>query len=66
MCEIGGTIPTSGNCSCSFVGRITTSDVTHTNTVTASATDGDGKFYEPPEFPGNDATVEVHVTIPIP
>jgi hypothetical protein len=53
--------------SCSFVGRITTCDVTHTNTVTASATDDDGKFYDPtttPPFPGDSATVDVHVTIP--
>jgi hypothetical protein len=66
-CEIGGTIPPSGNCSCTFVGRITTCDVTHTNTVTASATDDDGFFYDPtttPPFPGDSATVDVHVTIP--
>jgi hypothetical protein len=66
-CPIGGIIPPSGNCSCTFVGRITTCDVTHTNTVTASATDDDGKFYDPttnPPFPGDSATVDVHVTIP--
>jgi hypothetical protein len=66
-CAISGTIPPSGNCSCSFVGRITTCDVTHTNTVTAKATDDDGRIYDPttnPPLLGDSATVDVHVTIP--
>jgi len=59
-----GTLPaqiaTSGNYTCSFVGRISSSDcsVNHTDTVTANVTDDDGHS----STPSDDATVTVSVT----
>jgi hypothetical protein len=53
-------IATSGNYSCSFVGRITSCDTTVHDTVTAKARDDDGKDYTP----SDDANVVVKVTTP--
>jgi hypothetical protein len=61
-----GTLPAviavSGNYACSFVGRITGCNTTLKDTVTGTATDDDGRNYDPttdPPFPGDDATVIV-------
>jgi hypothetical protein len=44
LCATGGTIATSSNYTCTFVGQITSSNCsfTHQNTVTAGTTDDDG------------------------
>jgi hypothetical protein len=59
-----GTLPaviaTSGNYSCSFVGRITSCDTTVKDTVTGGAKDDDGASYTP----SDDATVVIKVTTP--
>lgn len=56
-----GTLPkviaTSGNYSCSFVGRISSCNTTVHDTVTGAATDDDGASYSP----SDDATVTVTV-----
>src|SRR5262249_16545101 len=58
-CAVGGTIAPSGNYTCSFVGRITTSP--HTDNVTGGLTDDDGVSYSPTD-PDGGATVNVSVT----
>jgi hypothetical protein len=63
-CSVPQTIASSGNYSCSFVGRISTCSGTHTNTVTGSATDDDGATYDGTTDPPlkDDATVSVQVS----
>jgi hypothetical protein len=55
-------IPASGTYSCSFVGRITSCNVTEVDTVTGTATDDDGQSYTP----SDNATVIISVTTPTP
>jgi hypothetical protein len=61
-------IPASGNANCTFVGRITSSScsISHTDTVTGSATDSDGVTTDGTSTPAlkDDATVNVTVTFP--
>ena len=59
-CKTGGTIATSGNYTCSFVGRITSNscDFTHTDTVTGDVTDDDNVS----SSPSDSATVTVSTT----
>jgi Domain of unknown function DUF11 len=66
-CSVPQTIATAGNYTCSFVGRINSCNTSLTDTVTGTATDDDGKFYDPntdPPFPGDFATVIVMVSRP--
>jgi hypothetical protein len=66
----GGTLPAviaaSGNYTCSFVGRINSCNVSHTNMVTGSATDDDGATYNGNSTPPlqDSATVSITVTTP--
>jgi hypothetical protein len=59
-CATGGTIAVSGNYTCSFVGRITSStcNFTHTDTVTGDVTDDDGVM----SSPSDSASVTVGIT----
>jgi hypothetical protein len=60
-------IATSGNYSCSFVGRISSCNTTVKDTVSATATDDDNTNYPlPGETLKDDATVVVTVTTPTP
>jgi hypothetical protein len=61
-------IPAGGNANCTFVGRITSSScsISHTDTVTGSATDDDGVTTDGTSTPplADSATVNVTVTFP--
>jgi hypothetical protein len=67
-CEVGGTIPPSSSCSCTFVGRITgggsSCSFTHTNTVTGDVTDDDGVNSTPSDGATVNVTATVDVTTP--
>ena len=55
-------IAASGNYTCSFVGRITSCDLSHTNTATGTATDDDGASYDKDSGLSGSATVTIKVT----
>ena len=61
-CETGGTIATSGNYTCSFLGRIDsdTCDLNHVDTVTGHVTDDDGVT----STPSDSATVTITPAFP--
>jgi hypothetical protein len=71
-CEVGGVIPTSNSCSCSFVRRITASGTvsgntcsfSDTDTVTANMTDSDGGPFSRSD--GAEAAVTATVTVTFP
>jgi hypothetical protein len=61
-CALTQTIQPSGTYACSFVGRINSCNTTVMDTVSGSATDDDGRFYDPntvPPFQPGSATVVV-------
>jgi hypothetical protein len=67
-CEVGGTIPPSGSCSCTFVAPTTGGTVSgntcaysHANTVTGGVTDDDGAS----SSPSDGAQVDVSATVTI-
>ena len=66
-CEAGGTIAAAGSCSCTFVGRTTSTSCTgysHVNTVTGNVTDDDGVTPDPLPTASANVDVDVDVTFP--